>query len=188
MPGGGLPPRAEGGSVEYRSFEELESATWAQFDECQAARGTLDEDLHDQIERLAEAGLPTARYLFALWSPGQYEDGAVGALELLEYQTRALDYTWLNMQQRDPLGLLAMAQSYSANRPALFTPSNPIQGQVFLLAALKCGIDNEWLAERSVEFGQGTGRFQARNTSMPTLEADAVSLAEAFCPSDPLPD
>jgi len=185
---GGAPGRADGGSVEYRSFDELESATWARFDECQGAQDVLNEDLHEQIARLADDGVPAARYLYAIWSPWQYVTDSVSALELLEYQTRALEYTWKNMQQRDPLGLLAMSQSYSAFRPSLFTPSNPVQGQVFLLAAMKCGIDNDWLSERSVDFGRGFSRFQAENTRMPTLDEDAAALAEAFCPRVPQED
>lgn len=182
---GGPRGRADGGSVEFRSFEDMESDTWARFDECQAAREVLDEDLYEQIERLAAQGVPAARYLYAVWAPAQDAFGSVSALELLEYQTRALEYTWANMEQRDPLGLLAMSQSYSAFRPSLFTPSNPVQGQVFLLAAMKCGIDNDWLAERAVEFGQGFSRFQAENTSLPSLDEDAASLAGMFCPESP---
>lgn len=179
---GGPRGRADGGSVEFRSFEDMESDAWARFDECQAAREVLDADLYEQIERLAEQGVAPARYLYAVWSPAQDDFGSVSALELLEYQTRALEFTWANMEQRDPLGLLAMSQSYSAFRPSLFTPTNLVQGQVFLLAAMKCGIDNDWLAERAVEFGQGFSRFQAENTRLPSLEQDAAALAGMFCP------
>lgn len=180
---GGPRGRVDGGSVEFRSFEEMESDTWARFDECEAARGVLDETLYERIERLAEQGVASARYLYAVWSPAQDAFLSVNALELLEYQVKALEYTWANMEQRDPLGLLAMSQSYSAFRPSMFTPSNPVQGQVFLLAAMKCGIDNDWLAERAVEFGQAFSRFQAENTSMPSLDEDAAALAASFCPA-----
>ena len=105
-------------------------------------------------------------------------------LELLEYQSLALEYTWMNMQERNPLGLLAMSQSYSANRPAMFTPRNGIQSQVFRLASMKCGIDNEWLTNRAMNFGQGFNRFQAEHTGMPSLEDDAEALAERFCPRE----
>lgn len=179
---GGPRGRADGGSVEFQSFEDMESDTWARFDACQAARDVLDEDLYEQIERLAEQGVAAARYLYAVWAPAQDTFGSVSALELLEYQTRALEYTWANLEQRDPLGLLAMSQSYSAFRPSLFTPTNPVQGQVFLLAAMKCGIDNDWLTERAVEFGQGFSRFQAENTRLPSLDEDAAALAGMFCP------
>ena len=178
MPGRG------GGSVEYQSFEEMEADMWAQFDECQVAKEVLDESLYEQVCRLAETGLPSARYLYSVWPPDQDSFLAVDTLAMLEYQSLALEYTWLNMQARDPLGLLAMAQSYSARRPSMFTPSSGIQGQVFLLASMKCGVDNEWLEERSLNFSQGISRFQAENTVMPSLEEDAAALAEMFCPQE----
>lgn len=181
-PGGPVMPGRGGGSVEYRSFEDLEADMWVQFDRCQVAKDVLDESLYEQVKRLAESGLPSARYLYSVWPPDQHGMIALNTLELLEYQSLALEYTWLNMQARDPLGMLAMAQSYSARRPQMFTPGNAIQGQVFLLASMKCGIDNEWLDERSANFGQRFSRFQGRNTEIPSLDEDAAALTEMFCP------
>ena len=177
--------RGRGGSVEYRSFEDLEATMWARFDECQVAKVVLDESLYEQVCRLAESGLPSARYLYAVWPPAQDSFITADTLELLEYQNLALEYTWMNMRAREPLGLLAMAQSYSAGRPALFTPTNFVQGQVFLLASLKCGIDNEWLVKRTVNLGRGLSRFQDQNSELPDVEGDATLLAETFCPVDP---
>ena len=183
-PGGPSMPGRGGGSVEYRSFEELEADLWAQFDECQVAKEVLDESLYEQVCRLAETGLPSARYLYAVWPPNQDSFLEVDTLAMLEYQSLALEYTWLNMQERNPLGLLAMAQSYSARRPSMFTPSNGVQGQVFLLASMKCGVDNKWLSNRALNFGRGVSRFQAENTVMPSLDEDAMALAEKFCPQE----
>jgi hypothetical protein len=171
-----------GGSVEYKSFEDLEADMWARFDRCQVAKEVLDETLYEQVSRLAKSGLPSARYLYAVWPPDQNGLIAVDTLEMLEYQSLALEYTWMNMQERDPLGLLAMAQSYSSRRWPLFTPANPDQGQAFTLAAMKCGIDNEWLESRSVNFGQGFSRFQSENTAVPSVDEDAAILAQRFCP------
>jgi len=171
-----------GGSVQYESVEDMEADLWARFDECQVVKDVMDETLYEQVSRLAESGLPSARYLYSVWPPDQDSLIAVDALALLEYQSLALEYTWNNMHERDPLGLLAMSQSYGANRPSMFTPRNPIQSQVFRLASMKCGIDNEWLSERALNFAQGFSRFQAHNTEIPSLEEDAVALAEKFCP------
>lgn len=186
---GDLPSRGGrgggGGSVEFQSFEELEASLWKQYDQCQVAKEVLDESLHEQIERLAESGLASARYLYAVWPPGEDMLEVVDTLEMLEYQSLALEYTWMNMNERDPLGLLAMAQSYGSMRTPMFTPPNRIQSQVFLLASMKCGIDNKWLEERSLNFGQGFSRFQGQNTEMPSLDGDAAALAEMFCPRIP---
>ena len=171
-----------GGSVEFQSFEELEASLWNQYDRCQVSKEVLDETLHEQIERLAESGLASARYLYAVWPPGEDMLEVVDTLEMLEYQSLALEYTWMNMNEREPLGLLAMAQSYGSMRTPMFTPPNRIQSQVFLLASMKCGIDNKWLEERSLNFGQGFSRFQGQNTEMPSLDEDAAALAEMFCP------
>lgn len=186
---GNLPARGGrgggGGSVEFQSFEELEASLWKQYDQCQVSKEVLDESLHEQIERLAESGLASARYLYAVWPPGEDMLEVVDTLEMLEYQSLALEYTWMNMNEREPLGLLAMAQSYGSMRTPMFTPPNRIQSQVFLLASMKCGIDNKWLEERSLNFGQGFSRFQGQNTEVPSLDEDAVALAEMFCPRQP---
>lgn len=181
-PGGPAMPRRGGGSVEFQSFEELEADMWARFDECQSSKEVLDESLYEQVRRLAESGWPSARYLFAVWPPDQDSPLAVDVLELLEYQSLALEFTWQNMQEREPLGLLAMSQSYSSRRSPMFTPVNGLQGQAFLLASMKCGIDNKWLEERSLNFGQGFSRFQAQGTEIPSLDEEATALAEMFCP------
>jgi hypothetical protein len=181
-PGGPAMPGRGGGSVEFESFEELEADMWARFDECQVSKEVLDESLYEQVSRLAEAGVPSARYLYAVWPPNQDSFLDVDVLELLEYQSLALDYTWLNMQERNPLGLLAMSQSYGARRPSMFTPGNGIQSQVFLLASMKCGVDNKWLERRSLNFEQSVSRFQGQGTEMPSLDDEAAALAEMFCP------
>jgi hypothetical protein len=192
QPGGApFPQGGRGGgrsSVEYKSFEEMELGMWTQFEACQESKEVLDESLHEQIERLADSGLPTARYLYAIWAPDQDPLEPVNALDMLEYQSLALEYTWKNMNERDPLGLLAMSQSYDSVRSPMFTPGNRVLGQVFLLASMKCGIDNKWLEKRSVNFGQGVSRFQGQNMAMPTLEEDAIALAEMFCPLEPSED
>lgn len=181
-PDGPMMPGRGGGSVEFRSFEDLETDMWARYDQCQLANQVLDESLYELVLRLAESGLPSARYLYAVWPPEQGSPLSIDSLAMLEYQSLALEYTWLNLQQRDPLGILAMAQSYSARPLSFFTPSNPVQGQVFLLAAMKCGIENDWLAERTTNFGRGFNRFMAEATEMPSLDEDAALLAEMFCP------
>jgi hypothetical protein len=174
---------APGGSAEQQgTLEQREADMWKQFDQCQASKDLLDDDLRGEIARLAEAGQPSARYLYAIWPPYDSVFELVDSLELLEYQSLALEYTWMNLQERDPLGVLAMSQSYG-NRPSgLFTPANRVQSQVFLLASMQCGVDNEWLSNRAVNFGQGFSRFQAENTEVPDLDADAAAIAEMFCP------
>lgn len=176
-------PGGPGGSVEQQETpEQREAAMWAQFDQCQASRDVLDDDLQDEIARLAETGQPSARYLYAIWPPYDSVFDMVDSLELLEYQSLALEYTWMNLQERDPLGVLAMSQSYGTRPSGLFTPANRVQSQVFLLASMQCGVNNEWLSNRAVNFGQGFSRFQARNTEVPDLDADAAAIAEMFCP------
>lgn len=184
-PDGPMMPGRGGGSVEFRSFEDLETEMWSRYDQCQVASGVLDETLYEQVLRLAESGLPSARYLYAVWPPDQGSPFSADTLEMLEYQSLALEYTWLNLQQRDPLGLLAMAQSYGARRQSFFTPTNPLQGQVFRLAAMRCGVENDWLEERTQNFGQGLNRFVAGAIEMPSLDEDAALLAEMFCPAPP---
>ena len=184
MPARGGGP-GSGGGVQYQSFEDMEAEMWARFDECQVVKQVLNETLYEQVSRLAETGLPSARYLYAVWPPAEDSLLTVDTLALLEYQSLALEYTWMNMQERDPLGLLAMSQSYGASRPSMFTPRNALQSQVFRLASMKCGVDNEWLSERALNFGQGFGRFQSRNTGLPSRENDAAALAEMFCPLVP---
>ena len=181
--GGRVGRGAPGRPVEQQGTpEEREAAMLKQFDQCQASKDLLDDDLRDEIARLAEAGQPSARYLFAIWPPYDSVFDLVDSLELLEYQSLALEYTWMNLQERDPLGVLAMSQSYGTRPSGLFTPANRVQSQVFLLASMQCGVDNEWLSNRAVNFGQGFSRFQAENTEVPDLDANAAAIAEMFCP------
>lgn len=176
-------PGGPGGAINQQSTpEEREAAMWSQFDQCQSSKDVLNEDLQEEIARLAEAGQPSARYLYAIWPPYDSVFDLVDSLELLEYQSLALEYTWMNLQERDPLGVLAMSQSYGTRPSGLFTPANRVQSQVFLLASMQCGIDNEWLSNRAVNFGQGFSRFQASNTEVPDLDADAAAVADMFCP------
>lgn len=133
------------------------------------------------IARLADDGLPSARYLYSIWPPYDSVFGAVDSLELLRYQSLVLEYTWRNMQERVSLGVLAMSQSYGTVPTGLFTTSNLVQSQVFLLASMKCGVNNEWLSDQVVSFGQGFSRFLAENSNIPDLDNDAAAIAEMFC-------
>ena len=109
-------------SGEFRQFESTDQYSdflWQRFEQCSSIRDRLEGNLRGDLARMAENGSVTARYLYAMWPPASY----LGSAELdvmqdwLEYQDRALEFTWQNLFEHEPLGLLAMGQSFASARP-----------------------------------------------------------------------
>jgi hypothetical protein len=151
------------------------------YDQCLVIRSIFKNDLHKQIARQAAKGNKVARYLYAMWPPslgGRFRTGKMP--EWLEYQNQALAYTWKNIDEGEPLGLLAFGQSFSNSSGGLFTPINLRYAQVFFLAANKCGLESAWLeteiskyiVDLSVDIG---------GTKLGRMEIHADELEELFC-------
>jgi hypothetical protein len=169
-----------GQRVSIDSFEELESFLWTQFDHCRSVQSLFDDDLHDRIHRMAENGNVVARYLYAMWPPKVTGIETEDILKRLDYQSRALEYTWKNIDAREPLGVLAFGQSFGAAQPGLFTPVDFTQNRIFLLAAKKCVQDDSSLVAEIDKinadgFQVGTGRINDR------VEVVSDEISNLFC-------
>lgn len=161
----------------FNSFQEYESTLWAEFDQCRSIQSLFNDDLRERLQYLAENGNVVARYLYAMWPPKQGGLGSEETLQVLEYQNRALEYTWLNIDEDEPLGVLAFGQSFDAGAPGLFTPRNFVQNEIFLLAAKKCGLGGPWLESKVAEIRQ---TWIGRVGDVP-FEESADDIKELFC-------
>jgi hypothetical protein len=134
-----------GESLNFKTFGEYESYLWKRHDQCTALQSVTGRKLQGDIQNAADAGDPVARYVYAMWPP---EESFGTTAATLEYHERALEYTWRNIEEGQPLGLLALGQSYmNRGTSPLFTPWNHTLGRIFILAAAKCGLSNAWLDE-----------------------------------------
>jgi hypothetical protein len=125
---------------EFDSLESFEENQWATFYRCEAARELVNESFWQRLAHEAEAGNPVARYLFATLqrNPAATVFRFDQWDESLEHDEQARDYTLRNMEEREPLGLLALAHlESSGSRNSMFNAS--VSG-VLSLAAVKCGL------------------------------------------------
>ncbi len=168
----------------FDSLESLEAHLWKKHDQCRAAESLFEDDLRDRIKLLADNGIVTARYVYALWPPRQSGNVSEDTLKLLEYQHDAVEYTWNNTDEREPLGVLAFAQSYAALTPGLFTPSNYMQGLNFLLASRKCGLNSPWLEaeiKAKIEQRMMFSDPASLEAFMAATESAADEIKKLFC-------
>ena len=83
-----------------------------------------------------------------MWPPDQEKTARNQLIVWLEYTSKAMDFTWKNISEREPLGLLAFGQSLEAPTAYCFTVRNPVYGQAFILAAEKCGLNNQMVTTK----------------------------------------
>ena len=102
---------------------------------CQRLNGIFTSDLRQKLSDLAEKGHVLARYLYATWQP---RPGLTPeSWEIMQdWQLKALQYTYANLEDREAAGLLAFGQSYY---DALFTPNIFSLAIALQKAALDCG-------------------------------------------------
>lgn len=168
-----------GQEVSFKDFESIESYLWNMHDKCRAVGNLFEDDLRERIKLLADNGMVTARYLFALWPPKQTGVISEDTLKSLEYQNDALDYTWRNVDEHEALGVLAFAQSYSIVM-GLFTPSNRLQGIYFLIAANKCGLSSPWL-EAEIKSKLERMMLLGNAANLEFVETNANEIKKLFC-------
>lgn len=140
----GEPPkqfRPTGTPVQFESIEAFEDYQWNTFSRCQAARDLTNESFWERLVREADAGNPIARYLFAILPNNPALQGMGFDLwdEALQHSDQARHYTWRNLEDREPLGLLALAQTEGTI--SRYTAAAGSTRTVLLLAAVKCGLE-----------------------------------------------
>lgn len=171
------------GNGEMRKFESVEAYEiflWERFDQCRVIRNIFVGNLHERISLLADYGNPVARYLFAMWPPSGGMLGTDNMSEWLEYQSQALEYTWQNIDEHEPLGLLAFGQSFRSSRPGFFTAVKHQYAQAFLMAAKKCGLSSLWLDAEISKIKERLNRGYGGGTHE-QIEGPSDEIKKLFC-------
>jgi hypothetical protein len=158
--------RPSGPAQQFETLEAFESDQWDTFFRCDAARTLITEDFWDRLEQQADAGNPAARYLFAtLMREPPSRDFAFDRWdEDLELREQAREYTWRNLEEREPLGLLALA--YSEGASMRFNAGWTTTSGVLVLAAIKCGLSTPELLQSADQILQHVER---RSSTQPEL-------------------
>lgn len=176
----GLRLQSTGETLAFKSFAEYENYVWTRFAECQSTWGMFDKSLRDRLAQLAESGNVNARYLYAMWVPvpaGSNEDQLI---EWMTYQSLAMDFTWQNIREGEPLGLLAYGRSLEQAGHVYFTPPHMRYGPVFIMAAHKCGLDNH-IVNRKLD--NMTEYWNTRKMDQMTTKVESLSdkIVKTFC-------
>jgi hypothetical protein len=165
----------------FDTFEAYENFIWNDYDQCRVIKTIFEDDLHKRIIQMADDGHAIARYLYAMWRPPSGPNPDTGnIMEWLEYQEKAFAYSLQNMDEGQPLGLLAFGQSVRNITPGFFTPPNFNFAETYFLAAKKCGLNIAWLDSQIGEFRARLSgdRGQIR---LQQIENSANDLKEIFC-------
>ena len=169
-----------GKSRQFDNLANYEAWLWSSHDECEEFKSREETGFRAEVLSAAREGNVYARYLYAMWPPAEIYANAAA---LMEYQELALDFTWKNIEQGEPLGMLAMGHSYwLSGRAALFTPHSAVLSRVFLVAAVLCGVDHRWI-EREVGFkvSQFAPGAAESSPAMTELNLAADTLRRQYC-------
>jgi len=137
---------------------------------CQRLNSIFTSDLRQELSDMAERGHVLARYLYATWQP---RPGLTPeSWEIMQdWQLKALQYTYANLEDREAAGLLAFGQSYYSG---MFTPSIFSLAITLQKAALDCGFG-----------GSNVQSFVSENLSNPVVRfMDGSTMDDVFLMAD----
>ncbi|MFC1796298.1 hypothetical protein ACFL1V_04300 [Pseudomonadota bacterium] len=171
--GRGFPTLSQGPGLidkHFDSIDEWAEIQWRRIQDCQSAKDLFGDDARSRVKALAENGNVAARFMYAMWPPPvQSELEAV--FDWLEYTNLAYEFSIQNVNEGEPLGFLALGLSYSGI--GYFTPLQPYIGEMLLLAAEKCGIQNIIIGDMAMRLSGARLADQTRGIS--------EALALEFC-------
>jgi len=107
---------------------------------CRKQVELFDESLRNRLDSLAQQGHVVARYLYAIWPP-EYLNYANAFLLQQEWESKAREYSMLNLEAGEVAGLLAFGNSYLSTR--LFTRYDIYMGYGLYKAAFECGFSGQ---------------------------------------------
>ena len=176
----GLLSTGTGETLQFKSFVEYEEFVWDRFAQCQSTRGMFDQNLRNRLEQMAEGGNVNARYLYAMWIPTQKGASTDDLINWMTYQSLAMEFTWRNIREGEPLGLLAYGRSLEQTGHVYFSPVHKRYGPAFILAAYKCGLDNRTVNQKVANM---TGFWKQRNMLQSANQAEDLSdvIVNTFC-------
>ncbi len=167
---------------EFDSIESFEMERWDSYYRCDAAQGLITEDFWTRLERAADGGSPVARYLFATL-PRNFDNILLGFDrwdEVLELSEQSREYTWRNMQEREPLGLLAMAQTSRFSNQ--FGSGSASVNVVMSLAAVKCGLATQELLDQVDQMLENLKRMEVTHPgALDQLNTASDEAKRMFC-------
>lgn len=128
-------------------------------EECSKARSIFGPELRKRLEKMARDGHVVARYIYATWRPVfDIEPGVFD--RQLEWQLNSWDFSYANLVEGEPAGLVAFGESYTYFDG--FTPWDIRLGDLLLKAALDCGL-------RSSEVERHVYRNSEDGSTLPVL-------------------
>jgi len=165
-----IPKGIFGGFVQFDSLADWSVAETQRFKRCQATRNLFGEDLRAQLKAQGENGDVLARFIYAMLPPTNVERHPNRVLIWLEYVNLAYEFTTQNLDENEPLGLLAMGLGLRG--VGEFTPHEPLVGDAFLIAAERCGAPQVLLDLIGIQYTDGTFRRSW---------ADSEVIVREFC-------
>ena len=102
------------------------------FDACQRVRNTFTQDFREQLESQALAGNVMARYLYAVWPPGELDLGEA-FVQQYHWEGLAREFSEANLESGEVAGLMAFGDSY---RGGWFTSKNDDLAMAFTLSLI----------------------------------------------------
>jgi len=168
---------------QFETFPEFESSQWNTFFRCEAARKLVTEDFWASLQQQADAGNPVARYLFATLM--RHDPSNILTFELwdeeLAQRDQAREYTTRNLEDREPLGVLALAAA-EAGIGLRFTGSGINTHSVLVLAAVKCGLATPDLLQAVDDLLQQVERMEkTKPGALERLNAASDEARQMFC-------
>ena len=124
-------------TVVFDRYEEWVAAKQRQYQECRITRHLFGSDLRSRLESQALNGDVLARFMYAMWSPPYPKHDPYKLIEGMGYTSLAYQFTIQNINEKEPLGLLAIGLSFRSGK---FTPRRVKFGRILMLAAQKCSV------------------------------------------------
>jgi hypothetical protein len=176
--------RPSGPPQQFETLQAFESSQWDTFFRCEAARSLINNDFWGNLEQLADAGHPVARYLFATLmrnAPSQIASFDLWDEEL-QHREQAREYTWRNLEEREPRGLLALVQSPGQGMSMRGSGAGFSTNSVLVLAAVKCGLTTPDLLQSVDQLLQQVERMETTQPgALEQLNAASDEARRMFC-------
>jgi len=163
------------------NIEAFEQFQWQAFQRCESSRDLFAEDFWQRLRREADGGNPAARYLYATLqripvSGLRFDQWA----EALEHNERVYRYTVRNMSEREPLGILAMAQTLPSGSRSPYNRFNTVA--VLTTAAIKCGLQSDYLDQQLDDWINHFERMQQHfPDALSQLNEASEEVRRMFC-------
>lgn len=169
---------------QFDTLEDFQTSQWNSFFRCEAARTMINDDFWANLEQQADAGNPAARYLFATLN--RNASSQVWAFENwdkeLQHREQSREYTWRNLDEREPLGLLALVELEGLGLTMRGIGAGASTNTVLILAAVKCGLSTPELLQSVDQLLQNVERMEkSQPGALERLNTASDEARRMFC-------